>query len=340
MVSIKDIANHCGVSVATVSKALNGYPDVCEETRERVNRAAEELGYLANASARALKTNRSYNIGVLFVDSRSSGLAHEFFSHVLDSLRVEAEAGGYDLTFINGTVGRRPTSYLQHCRYRGVDGVVIASVDFHDPLVIELVESELPVVTIDHVFNNRIAVMSDNTRGMEELVRYVAGKGHRRIAFIHGERTTVTQNRLIGFHRACEELGIEERKEYLVEGAYHDTEGCYEATKKLLALPERPSCIFFPDDFSYIGGFNAIREEGLRIPEDISAVGYDGIRLADVISPKLTTWRQSTTGLGREAAARLIELIEHPKTTLIDRQIVSGRLWEGESVKDLNAPAE
>ncbi|MBR2583048.1 MAG: LacI family DNA-binding transcriptional regulator [Oscillospiraceae bacterium] len=340
MVSIKDIASACGVSIATVSKALNGHRDVSDETRERIRRTAEELGYLANASARALKTNRSYNIGVLFVDQRGSGLAHEFFSAVLDSIRVEAEASGYDITFINRTVGRQTSSYLQHCLYRGVDGVVIASVDFRDPMVVELVESALPVVTIDHSFNNRIAVMSDNVRGMEELVRYAAGRGHRRLAFIHGERTTVTENRLTGFHRACEALGIEERKEYLVEGAFHDTKACYEATKKLLALPVRPSCIFFPDDFSYIGGYNAITEAGLRIPEDISVVGYDGIHLSEVISPKLTTWRQSTTGLGREAAARLIELIEHPRTTLIDRQIVSGRLWEGESVKDLNACAK
>ena len=340
MVSIKDIANQCGVSVATVSKALNGHLDISEETRERVRRTASDMGYMANASARALKTNRSYNIGVLFVDERSSGLAHEYFSAVLDSLRVEAEANGYDITFINRTVARRPTTYLQHCLYRGVDGVVIASVDFHDPLVIELVESDIPVVTIDHVFNNRIAVLSDNARGMEELVRYVGGKGHRKLAFIHGERTAVTESRLVGFHRACEALGIEERGDYLIQGAFHDTRACYEATKKLLALPDRPSCIFFPDDFSYIGGLNAIAEAGLRIPEDISAVGYDGIHLAEVISPRLTTWRQSTTGLGREAAARLIELIEHPRTTLIDRQIVSGRLWEGESVKDLGTPAK
>ena len=336
MVSIRDIANHCGVSVSTVSKALNGYADIGEETRERINQAAEELGYMANATARALKTNRSYNIGVLFRDNQSRGLAHEYFSSVLDSVRVEAEDKGYDITFINSSVGQRPTSYLQHCLYRGVDGVVIASVDFHDPMVIELVESSIPVVTIDHVFNDRIAVLSDNTHGMEELVRYVVGKGHRRLAFIHGEHTSVTENRLIGYHRACEALSIEQRSEYLIEGAFHDTISCYKATKALLSLAEKPSCIFFPDDFSYIGGFNAINEAGLRIPEDISAVGYDGIKLAEVISPPLTTWRQSTTGLGRTAAGKLIELIEHPQTTLIDRQIVSGRLWEGGSVADLN----
>ena len=336
VVSMKDIAKACGVSVATVSKALNGQQDIGRETREKIRRVADEMGYMTNASARALKTSRSYNIGVLFVDPMHGGLAHEYFSSVLDSIRVESERCGYDITFINRNVGRRQTTYLQHCLYRGVDGVVIASVDFNDPMVLELIHSGLPVVTIDHMFNGRMAVMSDNVSGMEQLVRYAVERGHRRLAFIHGERTTVTEGRLTGFYRACEQMGVPVREDYVVEGAFHDAAGCYEATKRLLALPERPSCIFFPDDFSYIGGYNAIMEAGLKIPEDISAVGYDGIRLSGVVSPALTTWRQNTEELGREAAARLIELIEHPKTALIDRYVVSGRLLEGSSVADLS----
>ena len=332
MVSLKDIALHCGVSVGTVSKALNGQQDVGEETRQRVCLAAEEMGYMTNAAARALKTKRTYNLGVLFVDERQSGLAHEFFSAVLDSVRVEAERQGYDITFINRNIGRRSTTYLQHCLYRGVDGVVIASVDFHDPLVVELVDSQLPVVTIDHVFNNRIAVMSDNVNGMEWLVRYAAGMGHRRLAFIHGERTVVTESRLTGFYRACEELDIQVPDEMVRQGRFHDPASCYRITNELLAMPKRPTCIFFPDDFSYIGGFNAITEAGLRIPEDVSAVGYDGINLSRVISPSLTTWRQNTNELGRVAAARLIEQIENPRTTVADRVIVKGELLEGGSV--------
>ena len=332
MVSLKDIALRCGVSVATVSKALNGQQDVGEETRQRICQAAEEMGYMTNAAARALKTKRTYNLGVLFVDERQSGLAHEFFSAVLDSVRVEAERQGYDITFIKRNIGRRSTTYLQHCLYRGVDGVVIASVDFHDPLVVELVDSQLPVVTIDHVFNNRIAVMSDNVNGMEWLVRYAAGMGHRRLAFIHGERTVVTESRLTGFYRACEELDIHVPDEMVRQGSFHDTENCYRITRELLAMPERPTCIFFPDDFSYIGGFNAITEAGLRVPEDVSAVGYDGINLSRVISPALTTWRQNTEELGRVAAARLIKQIENPRTTVADRVIVKGELLEGGSV--------
>ena len=101
MPSLKDLAKECGVSVATVSKALNDQPDISPATRERVRAAAHRMGYLPNAAARSLKTNRTYNLGVLFVDERQSGLTHEYFSAVLDSFKVEAEKHGYDITFIN-----------------------------------------------------------------------------------------------------------------------------------------------------------------------------------------------------------------------------------------------
>ena len=333
MVSMKDIAQRCGVSVATVSKALNGQPDIGEETRSRIENTAREMGYMTNAAARALKTNRTYNLGVLFVDERRSGLAHEYFSAMLESFKVEAEAHGYDITFINHNVGGRRTSYVQHCLYRGVDGVVIACVDFTDPQVLELVESRIPLVTIDHIFNNRLAVVSDNVSGLEELVRHVYNKGHRKIAFLHGENTTVTRNRLTGFYRACEELGLEIPPEYIKGCVYHDPDRCAQATREILALEDRPTCIIFPDDFSYIGGLNVLNEAGLRVPEDISAVGYDGIQLAKVL--QLTTYSQNVAELGRIAADRLVSLIEHPKTTLIDRIMVPGGLLEGKSVKDI-----
>ena len=333
MVSMKDIARACGVSVATVSKALNGQPDIGEETRARVCETAQKMGYMTNSAARALKTNRTYHIGVLFVDERQSGLAHEYFSTMLESFKAEAEAHGYDITFINHNVGGKPTSYLQHCRYRGVDGVVIACVDFTDPRVRELAESELPLVTVDHVFNNRLAVVSDNVHGMETLVRYAYEKGHRKIALLHGEKTSVTQNRLVGFYRACEELGLEIPEEYVRESIFHNPDRCAQDTQALMSLPNRPTCILFPDDYSYVGGMNALRQMGIRVPEDVSVMGYDGIHLARVIG--LTTYWQDTREIGRIAAERLISLIEHPKTTLIDRIMVSGKLLEGTTVKQL-----
>ena len=334
MVSMKDIAQRCGVSVATVSKALNGQRDIGEETRARIAAAAREMGYMTNSAARALKTNRTYNLGVLFVDERRSGLAHAYFSAVLESFKVEAETHGYDITFINHNVGGKPTTYLQHCLYRGLDGVVIACVDFGDPRVRELVESPLPLVTIDHVFNNRLAVLSDNVSGVEALVRHVYSRGHRKIAVLHGERTSVTEHRLTGFHRACEELELQIPDEYIVECRYHDPDACAAATRELLSLPDRPSCILFPDDYSYIGGMNVLAELGLRVPEDISCVGYDGIHLARVLG--LTTYSQDTKALGATAAKKLISLIEHPKTTVTDRVLIPGELWEGTSVKYVN----
>jgi DNA-binding LacI/PurR family transcriptional regulator len=335
VVSLKDVAQSCGVSVATVSKALNGQQDIGEATRERILSTAKEMGYTANVMARALKTNRTYNLGILFSDLQNSGFMHEYFASMLNSFRAEAERCGYDITFINSDFGHSGASYLQHARYRRVEGVAIICADFLDPMVQELVYSDIPVITLDHAFDNRMAVLSDNTSGIGELVRYVFRKGHRRIAYIHGNPTAVTERRLTGFYRACEELGLEVPEACVLSCDYHEPVSCYKATKKLLALPQRPSCILFPDDYAYIGGFNAITDAHLRIPEDISAVGYDGIHLARVVSPRLTTWRQNTEELGREAASKLIERIEHPRTALPEQLVIRGSLFEGESVKQL-----
>ena len=336
MVSIKDIASQCGVSVATVSKALNGHQDIGEATRQRVLAAAKELGYTANSAARALKTNRTYNLGILFADLQNSGFTHEYFASMLNSFRTEAERCGYDITFLSGDVGHQNASYLQHARYRRVEGVAIICADFFDPLVQELACSDIPAVTLDHAFNNRMAVLSDNMNGMESLVNYVYGKGHRRIAYIHGNQTAVTENRLMGFYRACEALKLTVPEEYIGSCDYHEPVSCHEATKRLLALPERPSCIFFPDDYACIGGISAIQEAGLRIPEDISVVGYDGNHLARAVSPRLTTWAQNTDELGRMAASMLIERIEHPRTTPPEHAVIHGSLLEGESVRQIS----
>ena len=334
MVSMKDIARRCGVSVATVSKALNDQPDIGAETRERIHRAAEEMGYVTNSAARALKANRTFNVGILFIDEQNSGLTHEYFSSMLESLKAEVESKGYDVTFINRNVGRQ-SSYLQHCLYRGVDGVVIACVDFTDPDVLELVNSNLPVVTIDHVFSNRMCIVSDHLQGMEALVRYAYINGHRKLAYIHGERTTVTENRLTGFYRACDALGIGMEDIQVRESRYHDAERCEEVTRELLQGPDRPTCVLFPDDYSYAGGLNAIRSLGLRVPEDVSVMGYDGDALADIVSPRLTTYRQDTKAMGKAAARGIIDLIERPRTTLTERVVIPGQIRIRESVRKI-----
>ena len=335
MVSMKEIAKRCNVSVATVSKAMNGYSDIGIETKNFILKTASEMGYLPNSSARALKTKRSYNLGVLFVDEARSGLTHDYFNHILESFRKTAQERGYDITFTNGKVSGQKMSYYEHCRYRGVDGVVIACVDFYTEEVQELVRSEIPVVTIDHVFDGRISVVSNNAQGMEKLVLFLYQKGHRKIAYIHGADSSVTRARLTSFYRTTQSLGLEIPEEYIRTAPYRDADRAAEETGALLDLPDPPTCILYPDDYAAFGGFNEIRERGLKVPDHVSIAGYDGIMAARILEPKLTTLCQDTVAIGRIAAEKLIDLIENPKTALIDKFTVDGTLFIGASVKSL-----
>lgn len=336
MASIKDISAVCGVSIATVSKALNNHRDISEETKAHIRQVAKEMGYFPNSAAKALKTNRTGNLGVLFSDDNHSGLTHDHFAYILDSFKKTAEQKGYDITFINtGENGVRKMSYLEHSRYRGFDGVVIACINFYDLEVEELVRSEIPVVTIDHIFNNRICILSDHVKGMRDLLTYIYELGHRKIAYIHGADSSVTRNRLASFYRTAEQLGLKIPDDYVRESPYRDTESAYRMTKSLLSLKNPPTCICYPDDFASFGGMNAIKESGLRIPEDISIAGYDGIRAGRHIEPQLTTINQDTARIGRLAAEKLVSLVENPKTTIIEQINVEGELFPGKSVKKL-----
>lgn len=335
MVTVKDIAEKCGVSRATVSKALNGYGDISPETAERIRKTAEEMHYHPNAAAQLLKTNSSHSIGVLFEDQTNSGLAHEYFSKILNAMKVEAEKRGYDITFISQNLGGKPASYLEHARYRQVDGVLLASVDYTAPGVQELVESEIPTVTIDYGFNDHSAVMSDNLEGEYELTKYLLSMGHRKIAFIHGEETSVTKKRLVGFNRALAEEDLRIPDDYLVRARYHDPEASREMTRKLMALPDPPTAILYPDDYSYIGGFMELERMHLKVPADVSCCGYDGIGISGYLHPVLTTYEQNTEEIGTRAAAKLVESIEHPKTCVPETLDVRGRILIGHSVKKM-----
>ncbi len=338
MISMKDISAACGVSVATVSKALNDHNDVGEETKERIRKCAKELGYFPNSSARTLKTNRSYNIGVLFVDEApQSGLTHDYFASILDSFKVVVEAKGYDITFINCNNQRKGRlSYLEHSRFRGVDGVLIACVNFKDREIEDLVKSDIPLVTIDYRFPDRLSVESDNYKGVADLVKYVYSQGHRKIAYIYGvAHSDVTDSRLESFRKTTEELGLDIPEEYIVGGKYRDISNAAKLTAKLLSLKDRPTCIMYPDDFAAVGGINEIKARGLVVPEDISITGYDGINIAAQIEPRLTTICQDTRMIGRVAGENLIELIEKPKSTATEHIVVEGVLSEGRSVRKI-----
>ena len=334
MVSLKDISAVCGVSVATVSKALNDHNDIGAETKERIRQVAKEMGYLPNSAAKALKTHRTHNIGVLFSDA---GLLHDYYAYMLIGLKSIAEVKGYDITFINAHKTRQDRmSYLERSRYRGLDGIIIACIDFLSQDVLELVQSDIPVVTVDHLFNNVCAIMSDNVKGMSDLIHYIHGKGHRKVAYIHGGDSPETKTRLSAFYMTSAELGIDVPGEYIGMAPYRDTKAAYRETMRLLDLKERPTCIMYPDDFACIGGIDAIRERGLRVPEDISVAGYDGLQIGRHITPQLTTVERDPKMLGQKAVEKLIDLIERPKTTLVEQIVIAGKVYPGGTVSDLN----
>ena len=336
MVKIKDIAEKCGLSIASVSKALSGNSDLNPTTAEYIRGVAKEMGYVPNSSARLLKTNKSYNIGVLFVDETSSGLSHEYFSTILNAIKEEAESLGYDITFISHRFKKKLLTFYEHAKYRNVDGVIIASVDFKDPEVVNLVESEIPTVTIDYEFNGKSSVVSDNVQGEKDIVEYLAKMGHKKIAFIKGDDTSVTQKRFASFYRTCLENNIEVKDEYIKDGRYHLPNVSGSITRELLRLEEKPTAIMYPDDYSLLGGITEIEKHGYRIPDDISIVGYDGIKLSRLLRPIVTTYVQNSVEIGKKSVRKLIDIIENPKTTLSETIYVKGYLQEGKTVKNIN----
>lgn len=310
MVTIYDLAKACGCSSATVSKALNNYTDVNLKTRERIQKMAKEMGYTPSSQARALSTKKTWTIGVLFEDENNSGLTHYYFSRVLQAVKEQVEEKGYDLTFISKNLGGDHMTYLEHCRWRNTEGVIIACIDFKDPQVLELIESEMPVVTIDYVAENLNAIMSDNFAGLYELTSHLISLGHKDIVYAYGHPSYVTSERIYGFKRAMEDAGIALSDSSLIESRYDDKTRNIQLINKLMESGQLPTAIIFPDDYSAVWGIKTLREMGLRVPEDISVAGFDGLEIGEMIHPRLTTMMQNTRRIGNEAALKCIQMLE------------------------------
>ena len=330
-VRLKDIARACGVSVATVSRALNGQADEKRPMTSLICRTAREMGYVQNAAALALKTSRSNNIGILYEDQ----LHHEYFSVLLDELRRAASARGYDLTLIGGN-GEESGNYYEHTRKRNLDGVIVIQADFDSAEVIRLATSNLPSVIIDHMYEGCDCVGSDNRNGMAKIIRYAWERGHRRIAYITGEQGAVSRERLTGYYKGCAELGVRVPERYVREGHFHDPEDCFRHVLELMNEDEPATCILCPDDYSCLGAIQLLKGKGIHVPEQISLIGYDGIRIGQMISPRLTTYCQNTAEIGEKAVSLLADAIENPETHRSGQIIAEGRMIEGETVRVLS----
>ena len=329
MVRLKDIAEACGVSVATVSRALNGVTRGDKDRTGFICQTAKEMGYYPNAAARTLKTSRSNNIGILYEDRMN----HEYFSSLLDELRTYADYRGYDLTLIGHGRGEEAGNYYEHARRRNLDGVIVIQADFDSSNVIRLATSAIPAVIIDHLYEGCDCVASDNQASMERIIQYAWNRGHRKIALIQGETGAVSRERLSGFYKTCAELGIRVMDGYVRDGRFHDPDTCARIIRQLMSCGDPPTCILCPDDYSCLGAVWALKDDGIRVPGDVSLIGYDGIRISQMVPPRLTTYRQNAEKIAEETVNLLLEAIEDPDGHVPRQITVEGSLIEGETVK-------
>ena len=335
MVTLKDIARECKVSFSTVSKALKGSPEISIETTDFIKKKAQEMGYHPNIAARSLRTNRTYDIGVIFEDKTGAGFQHQYFATIISGIQKVAFQKGYEMTFVGGD-STKNYDYYSHALARNYDGLAILSCDFTSSGITGLVKSEIPTVSLDYFYDlDHAAVMSDYTAGINELLEYVISMGHKKIAMIHGEKTWVTDERIQAFNKVCKAHGIDVPAEYFAEGLYHDPVTSSAATEVFLSLSEPPTCIFYPDDYAALGGIRELTSRGLTPGKDISIVGYDGIALTSMMIPPLTTYEQNGETIGRVMAEALINKIENPENFEPKKEMITGRLIKGGTVVKL-----
>ena len=308
MASIREVARLSGVSVATVSRVLNGTATVREETRQRVLERVRELDYVPNAAARTLVRRRSQVIGVVVnTGDTHPDLKHPFFGDVLVGLRQALGTSRYDLLLFTERKG-----FLRRAMHHQLDGLVLMGVDRRDPDLRGVLDRRLPAMNVDLDVSGPRAgyVMSDNVGGARTATRHLIELGHARIATITGlSNTKPAIDRLRGYREELLAHGLPYRTTYVRTGDFYSASGD-EQTHRLLALRRPPTAIFAASDEMAIGAVSAIHESGLSVPRDVSVVGFDDIDSASLLRPPLTTIRQNKTALGRAAGESLIRLIE------------------------------
>jgi LacI family transcriptional regulator, galactose operon repressor len=304
--TIKDVAEGAGVSIATVSRALNDKDDVSERTRERVLEVARSVGYTADPAARSLVTQKTRLVAVVVGDNAGHrDLSLVFFGKVLAAISRRLAQSSYDPLLLQpGDVGPE----------HRFDAAVLIGVDDDDPLIAELAAQQVPLVGVDvRCAGARAAyVGSDHSDGVRLALAHLHALGHRRIAHLGGAPNTVAgSERLQAFRREAAALRLEVSDELLREGDFSSASG-YRETCALLALEERPTAIVAASDLMALAAMQAIRDAGLQPGPDIAVVGFDDLEAAALAHPPLTTIRQDRQELGTLAATRAIELIEDP----------------------------
>ncbi len=331
MVTIKDVSKRSGYSITTVSKALNNYSDISQSTKKRILELCDEMGYVPNLSARSLVSKKSYTIGIIFEEITGIGLQHPLFSKILESFKSRVEANGYDLMFLSKNMGSRHGGYLEHSRRKQVEAIFVLCSNFESPEIKKLYESDIPVCVIDYSYAHVSNVTSNNKRGVKHAVKHLSNLGHSKIAHIYGGLDLdIGRRRKEYFELAMRNLDLPVKEEYMVSGEYFSKENGYNAMNHLLELEDRPTAIFCASDMIAIGAIQAIKEANLKVPDDFSILGFDGIDLGQLISPRLSTIKQDTRKMGQIAATQILSMIEDKthrqlrETITVDTTLLAG----------------
>lgn len=300
--SIKDVAAHAGVSVATVSRVLNDKGLVRQETLERVLKAAQTLNYVPHGGARSLSMRKTATVGVVLPD-----LHGEFFSEVIRGIDIAARRRGFHL-LVSGSHSDWSEMAAMALAVRGrVDGLIVMVPDMDPDEVQARLPSDVPVVLLNCRARTTWSIVIDNAAGSEAMVIHLASLGHREIAFIAGpEANADAAERLRGWRTGMEAIGADARESLIAKGDFSENGG-YEAAYALFSGELHPTAIFAANDAMAIGALSAIREQGFEVPGKIAVAGFDDIPIARFVSPPLTTVSVEIAELGRRAFELFLE---------------------------------
>ena len=306
-VTIRDVAREAGVSVATVSRVLNDSGPVSEITRHRIREIATRMRYVPDSAARSLITRRSTTVGVLLPD-----LHGEFFSEVIRGIDQTAQRNGYHL-IVSGSHNDKGEIEAALRAMRGrVDGLVVMSPDIDSAALVANLPASSPVVLLNCFVDGDgfDSLTIDNFGGASAMVRHLIATGHRRIAFIKGaERNYDAAERLRGYRAALDDAGMERDAELELDGDFTESGG-HAAGERIAGFRRRPTAVFAANDSMAIGALAALRDAGIRVPDDMAVAGFDDIPIARYMSPPLTSVRVSISEMGERAVHMLLHAIE------------------------------
>lgn len=307
MASITDVAKRAGLSVASVSRVLNGSKPVSDATRERVMRATLALDYSIDRRASALRRQKSGTIGLVVADAENP-----FFTKIVHAIEEVAYNSKHDLFLCNSNEDvERERLHLLSMHAQRIDGIILLPVGADAASLPNFLGKDTPLVCLDRRLPGAtfdLAIV-DNQRGCELAINHLAKFGHERIAIVTAHDRTVSLERIAGYRDALESLGIGERPEFIRRGVDARQGSGYAQTLALLDLRTSPTAIFVTNQLLVLGALVALRERGLRIPEDVSLIGFDDTIYAELLDPPLTTIAQPTTDLGRRSAELLLDRV-------------------------------